>query len=184
MNELITIVEDEDDIRALVSAGLRRERFRVQDDLDASPGDVDRHLRAYEVCSYRFYIEKRTPEELTKIPGCEDMTVPFGPVPYTYMQAVADISLGGNWKSADFPVLVVYGTSSPVTTAHQSRYLADLINRLHPGRATYVEIPGMSHDLAHYESQQAFMNRDPASRHPFDTALIDAMMNWLPPLIG
>ena len=31
MNELITIVEDEDDIRALVSAGLRKERFRVQE---------------------------------------------------------------------------------------------------------------------------------------------------------
>jgi two-component system phosphate regulon response regulator PhoB len=31
MNELITIVEDEDDIRALVCAGLRRERFRVRE---------------------------------------------------------------------------------------------------------------------------------------------------------
>src|SRR5271157_4170151 len=31
MNELITIVEDEDDIRALVSAGLRKERFRVRE---------------------------------------------------------------------------------------------------------------------------------------------------------
>ena len=34
MNELITIVEDEDDIRALVTAGLRRERFRVQEFTD------------------------------------------------------------------------------------------------------------------------------------------------------
>jgi len=160
------------------------ERYRAQDGLDAPPDEVDRDVRAYEVCSYRFYIEKQTPEELAKISGCERMTVPFGPVPYTYMQAVADISLGGNWKTADFPVLVVYGTSSPVSTAHQSRYLADLINRLHPGRATYVEIPGMSHDLAHYESQQAFVNRAPGSVHPFDTALIDAMMKWLTPLIG
>jgi len=31
MNELITIVEDEDDIRALVSAGLKKERFRVRE---------------------------------------------------------------------------------------------------------------------------------------------------------
>jgi DNA-binding response OmpR family regulator len=31
MNELIAIVEDEDDIRALVSAGLKRERFRVRE---------------------------------------------------------------------------------------------------------------------------------------------------------
>jgi DNA-binding response OmpR family regulator len=31
MNELIAIVEDEDDIRALVSAGLKRERYRVKE---------------------------------------------------------------------------------------------------------------------------------------------------------
>lgn len=31
MNELIAIVEDEDDIRALVSAGLKKERFRVRE---------------------------------------------------------------------------------------------------------------------------------------------------------
>ena len=160
------------------------ERYRVQDGLISPPDEVDRDVRAYAVCSYRFYVEKQPPEELAKIPGCERMTAPFGPVPYAYMQAVADISLGANWKSADFPVLVVYGTSSPVTTAHQSRYLADLINRLHPGRATYVEIPGMSHDLAHYESPQAFVNRAPGSVHRFDTALIDAVMKWLTPLIG
>jgi DNA-binding response OmpR family regulator len=34
MNELIAIVEDEDDIRALVSAGLARERFRVREYAD------------------------------------------------------------------------------------------------------------------------------------------------------
>ncbi len=34
MNELITIVEDEDDIRALVSAGLKKERFRVREYAD------------------------------------------------------------------------------------------------------------------------------------------------------
>jgi DNA-binding response OmpR family regulator len=34
MNELITIVEDEDDIRALVSASLKKERFRIREFAD------------------------------------------------------------------------------------------------------------------------------------------------------
>jgi DNA-binding response OmpR family regulator len=34
MNELITIVEDEDDIRSLVTAGLKKERFRVREYAD------------------------------------------------------------------------------------------------------------------------------------------------------
>jgi two-component system alkaline phosphatase synthesis response regulator PhoP len=34
MNELVAVVEDEDDIRALVGAGLKRERFRVREFAD------------------------------------------------------------------------------------------------------------------------------------------------------
>jgi len=153
------------------------ERFRVQRGLSAKPDEVDRAAREYELCSHRFYVEKQRPDELAKTPGCEAMTAPFGPVPYTYMQAVADISLGKQWKYADFPVLVVYGTASPVTTAHQSRYLVELINRFHPNRATYVEVPGMGHDLAKYESQQEYMER--TAPHAFHSGLIEVMLTWI-----
>ena len=70
-----------------------------------------------------------------------------------------------------------------MTTAHQSRYLAELINRFHPGRATYTEVPGMGHDLARYESQQDYIGRVPAD-HPFHTGLIEVMMTWRDALLG
>jgi pimeloyl-ACP methyl ester carboxylesterase len=160
------------------------ERSRVQHGLREPPDEVDRSLRQYEVCSHRFYVEKQRPEDLAGVPGCDDMTAPFGLVPYAYMQAVADISLGKQWKGAGFPVLVVYGTASPVTTAHQSRYLAQLINRFRPGTATYAEVPGMGHDLARYESRLDYLDRDPAAPHPFHTGLIDVMMAWIDSLLG
>ncbi len=160
------------------------ERSRVQHALRALPDEVDRAVREYEVCSHRFYNAKERPEDLAKIPGCENMTAPFGPVPYTYMQAVADISLGKQWKEADFPVLVVYGTASPVTTAHQCRYLAGLINRFHPGRATYAEVPGMGHDLARYQSQLEYIERAAGAPHPFHTGLIEVMMDWNDSVLG
>jgi pimeloyl-ACP methyl ester carboxylesterase len=160
------------------------ERSRVQHGLHAQPDEVDRAVREYEVCSHRFYVEKVRPDDLAGTPGCENMTVPFGAVPYTFMQAVADISLGKQWKEADFPVLVVYGTASPVTTPHQSHYLVELINRFHPGRASYAEVPGMGHDLARYESQSDYFDRAPGSTHPFHTGLIEVMMNWVDALLG
>lgn len=154
------------------------ERHRVQIGLHALPDVVDRSASQYEICSHRFYIEKQTAEQLAKVPGCETMIFPFGLVPHTFMQAVADISLGKGWKSANFPVLVIYGTASPVTTARQSRALAELINRFRPGTATYVEIEGMGHDLARWESQRAYLDRAPG-QHPFHTGLIEVMMDWL-----
>ena len=155
------------------------ERLRVQAALTGkAPDAVDAEVREYTGCSYRFYLGKETPEQLDQTPVCRGFTAPFGGTPYTYMQAVADISLGRQWKQADFPVLVVYGTGSPVTTAHQSRYLAELINRLHPGRATYVEVPGMGHDLNRYASQEEYMQRG-NTPHTFHTGLIEVMMAWL-----
>jgi hypothetical protein len=158
------------------------ERARVQAVLRLAPDQTDREVREYEVCSHRFYIDKHKPDELAK-EGCSDVLLPFGNVPYTYMQAVADISLGKQWKAADFPVLVVYGTASPVTTAAQSRYLADMINRMHPGRATYVEVAGMSHDLGRYESQRAYVERGSAAG-PFHTGLVDVIVKWMEGVAG
>jgi hypothetical protein len=91
------------------------------------------------------------------------------------MQSVGDISLGQQWKGGEFPVLVIYGTASPVTTAHQSRYLAELINRWRPGRAKYVEVAGMGHDLARYGS----MAESVQGRGEFHPGLMDVVFGWL-----
>jgi uncharacterized protein len=129
------------------------ERVRLQMSLgNAPPDEVERSVREYEACSHKFFVEKEKPEELLKRPGCARVLEPLAAVPSTYMQAIQDINLGAQWKNVDVPVLVIYGTSSSVTTARQNQYLAETINRLHPGRATYVEVPGMGHDFARYES--------------------------------
>lgn len=155
------------------------ERHRLQQMLSGDPADeVERRARQYDKCSYRFYVMKETPEQLAKT-GCETLLTPFGTVPYTYMQAVADINVAAQWKNADMPVLVVFGTSSPVTTAYQNRYLATVINSFHPGRAAYVEVPRMSHDFARYESMAEYLQRDPAKPHPFHEGLLEVVLPWL-----
>lgn len=150
-----------------------------------TPEEVDRVVREYEPCSHRFYIEKEKPDTLTRTQACKDFLQPFGAVPYSYMQAVADIGLGKQWRNADFPVLVIYRLASPVTTAHQNRYLADLINSMHPGRATYREVQEMSHDLHHWASPQEYMmNRSKANAcHPFQEGLFAVMMPRLEKLV-
>jgi pimeloyl-ACP methyl ester carboxylesterase len=161
------------------------ERSRVQKALAGNmPDAVDRAIREYGTCSYRFFVEKMKPDELLKTPACSSVLTPFAPVPYTYMQAVADISLGEQWKTADFPVLVIYGTASPVTTARQNRYLAELINRWHPGLATYAEVPGMGHDLARYASPAEYTAESAGGKHPFHTGLLDIILPWIEGLLA
>jgi pimeloyl-ACP methyl ester carboxylesterase len=162
------------------------ERTRVQQALSGKdPEAVDRAVREYEACSHRFFVEKLRPEELLKEEACRAVMAPLATVPYTYMQAVGDISLGKQWKGTNFPVLVVYGTASPVTTAHQNRYLAEMINRYHAGRATYAEVPGMGHDLGRYESQKDYLERaGSAVQHPFHMGLIAEITKWMDAVLG
>jgi len=126
------------------------ERVRAQAGARVKPDEVDREVREYEPRSHRFYVEKMRPEELLKWPECGKVLAPLDAAgaPYPYMQSVADISLGKQWRGGDFPVLVIYGTGSLVTSARQSKYLVETINRWRPGRASYLEIPGMKHDFS------------------------------------
>jgi len=46
------------------------------------------------------------------------------------------------------PVLVLHGTTDTIMSASDSRAISDIVNRAHPGRATYAEIQDADHLLA------------------------------------
>lgn len=139
---------------------------------------IERQARRNEVCLHYFYVEKETPESLLKRDaGCRDILVPG--VPYTYLQQVADLDLAAQWRKLDMPVLVIYGTSDGATSANESHYLVSMINSFHPGRATYVEIPGMAHILNTSPSRGQFL-RDHGGPHPqLHPAILPTLENWL-----
>lgn len=156
------------------------ERVRLQAALRGTAYDeVDRIVREYEACSHRFFVEKQAPEVLRRTPACAAVLDPLASVPATYMQQVADINLPRQWRRIDAPVLVVHGTASPVTTASEGRYLAEVINSFHPGRARYVEVPGMGHDLARYASPREYLQRREGAPPPFHEGLLDVVCGWL-----
>jgi pimeloyl-ACP methyl ester carboxylesterase len=93
---------------------------------------------------------------------------------------VAAVNLPELWKGIDIPVLVIYGTSDPLTSADESRYLLNMINSFHPGRSTYVEIAGMSH---HFDKQPTQADALRALRSgkdgEFDSAVLAEIENWV-----
>lgn len=147
-------------------------------DLGKPYDEVERSQRVFEQCLHRFYVEKLAPAELLKSdPRCSDMLV--GGVPHTYLQQVGDLNLSEYWKKLDVPVLVTYGTNDPATTAADSRYLADMINSFHPGRATYREIDGMSHVLNVATSKRDFLLNGPGPNAKLSPAFMQIVEDWL-----
>lgn len=142
--------------------------------------EADRFVRLTERCQHSFLIDKQTPEQVVKTsPECKDSVNTFG-VSATYLQQIADLDLAVEWKKVDVPVLVTYGTSDPATWAEESRYLAEMINSFHPGRATYIELPGMGHGLDLVPSKRAWLEAVRKHEHgPFDREFLDRIDAWI-----
>ena len=159
------------------------ENVRRQSALLGEPLDrVDAEVRAHAVCASHFFLQHEPAEQVTQqSEQCADMIRSYAGVPSVYMQQIGDLSLAKQWKNADMPVLVLYGTSDPATSADESQYLVELINSFHPGRATYLEIPGMGHDFARYDSQREFLTRrkEPNKPHRYDDEVVIVLLRWL-----
>lgn len=157
------------------------ENARRQMRLVGRPYDeIDRFAREHQKCQFRFFFEKQMPEQIVKAePECKEHVQTFG-VAYTYLQQIADLDPAVEWKKVDVPVLVTYGTSDPTTSADENRYLAEIINSFHPGRATYIELPGMGHGLDRSPSQRAWLEAIRKHQHgEFDREFLDKVAAWL-----
>jgi pimeloyl-ACP methyl ester carboxylesterase len=156
---------------------VRRQSALVGEPLDQVDADVQAHAK----CGYHFFLQHETADEVAKLGNqCREMIASYSGVPYPYLQQIGDISLAKQWKQIDAPVLVIYGTSDPATSADEGQYLVDIVNSFHPGRATYAEIPGMGHDFGRYSSQAEFLSRrNSPTAHPFDDELLAVVLAWL-----
>jgi pimeloyl-ACP methyl ester carboxylesterase len=145
---------------------------------------IEREVRTTERCQYRFLVLKQTPQQVLKdAPDCANSVNTFG-VSYTYLQQIADLDLAAEWKKVDVPVLVTWGTSDPTTTAEENKYLVDMINSFHPGRASFAEFPGMGHGLDLAPSPRAWLENMRKGEHgKFNTEFLDRVDGWMKRLI-
>lgn len=141
---------------------------------------VDKYVRTVERCQHRFAVEKQTPYQIVKdAPECKESVDTFS-ASYTYLQQIADLDLAAEWKKVDVPVLVTWGTSDPTTSADENRYLAEMINSFHPGRATYAEFADMGHGLDRWTSQRAWLEGIRKQQHTeFETEFLVRVEEWL-----
>lgn len=141
---------------------------------------VEETVRTAARCQYHFFMEKQAPEQILKnYPECKYSVHIFG-VSATYLQQIGDLDLAAEWKKTDVPVLVTWGTSDPLTSVEESRYLTDMINSFHPSRATYQEFDGMGHDLTLWPSQKAFLESLGKKQHAeFDAQFLERIGDWL-----
>lgn len=143
--------------------------------------EVEAFARTNLQCLALFYLQGLSEADVVKAqPDCRDDLPSQAGMPATYFRDVARVNLAEEWKRSDVPVLVTYGTSDPLTSQEESKYLVNMINSFHPGHATYEEFDHMSH---HFDQQpdkvQALRSLGDKHNGAYDASFVPRIEQWM-----
>lgn len=145
-----------------------------------APDSVELVMRRKIDCGFHFLVER---ESRATLLAREPQCVPSISYPASdeYMQAAASHDPATAWKAVTQPVLLLYGSADFITSHDEHVALAAAINRMHPGQATFAEVPEMDHYLAHEASQQAsYDDPTPGLSRPYDGRTLEPVLAaWL-----
>jgi pimeloyl-ACP methyl ester carboxylesterase len=138
----------------------------------------------------RFHVEyllgRKTPERIARerpelagvwesIRGGAEAPPHYGR-PYAWHWQAAGTDFLEAWTKVEAPVLVIYGEHDQFESRHGHGLIADTLNRLRPGSATFVEVPGADHEIELYGSaEDAYAYRNPTVRRE---VLLKPLIDW------
>jgi len=128
---------------------LENERVRLTT-AGKSPAEVNDAVKAFTQFYNLYLIQRQKPGAiLRQHPEWKSLWYdsPDGQYgrPASFYQQLQALNLGQAWQQVDVPVLVIHGSADTIMSRADSFAIAEIVNQAHPGRARYVEIPGMDH---------------------------------------
>ena len=157
-------------------ANLRRQ-LRLQ---DLPPDSVEGEMQLKTSCGFALLEQKQSRATIiAREPRCAPFVV--YPASDEYMQTVSAYPPAKAWRNVHAPALVMYGTSDFITSQAEHLMLAQDIDAMHPGAATYADIPELDHYLSRQASQRASI-RDSTpglSRAYYGATLEPVLDRWL-----
>lgn len=115
-----------------------------------SPAEVTAGVKAFTEFYQLYLIQGMTPGKVvSQHPDWSSFwyDTPDGQYgrPAAFYQQLQSLNLAEAWQQVAVPVLVMHGTSDTIMSDTDARAIAESVNRLHPGAARYVEVPGADH---------------------------------------
>ena len=132
---------------------LENERVRLTMDKKLSAAEINDAMRVFTDFYSLYLIHRMSPGEIiAHHPEWKGLWYDASDGQYgrpaAFYQQLQDLNLGKVWQEVDAPVLVLHGTSDTIMSRSDSRAISDIVNRAHPGHATYAEIQDADHLLA------------------------------------
>jgi len=135
-----------------------------------SPAEVNTAMKAFTEF-YELYLAKgMTPGEvIAKHPEWKSLWYdkPDGQYgrPAAFYQQLQALNLGELWQNVSAPVLVIRGGADDIMSRADAEAIAQIVNQVHPGRARYVQIDGMTHGFTVHDK--------------FYDPIVPEILNWI-----
>ena len=139
-----------------------------------APADIHDEMRLRAKFQYEYLFEGRHPDDVAQ--DNPDMARIRSDIlgmgtsdqygrPYAWHQQAARHNFLAAWAQLDAQVLVIFNEFDQFETRHGHQLIADIVNRLRPGTATFVARPNIGHSDNRYstiEDAYAFESGTPA----------------------
>lgn len=130
---------------------LEHERRRLARASDA-PGEINRKMRLFSRFYDLYLNQGMTPgdvvaahQEMKEI-WYDQPDHQYGR-PAKYYQQLQQLNLEAAWEEVNAPVLAGHGEDDWIMSRDDVVRIAEIVNKNHPGTATYIDVPKSDHDL-------------------------------------
>ncbi len=126
---------------------------------EVAPSDIHQQLLERSKFQYEYLVAGRHPdaiaEESAAMAKVRNDTLGLAKTdhygrPFVWHQQAAKQNFLAAWAAIEAPVLVIFNTFDQFETRHGHKLIADTVNRLRPGTATYLERPNIGHSDNRY----------------------------------
>ncbi len=153
---------------------------------DVAPADIHDEILNRARFHYEYLVSGRHPDEVAAddeaMRAVRNDVLGLGETdhygrPFAWHQQIARHNFLAAWAEVDAPVLVIFNEFDQFEARHGHRLIADTVNRLRPGTATYIERPGIGHSDNRYPTIEAAYTREGGEAAWQEAANI--MLAWL-----
>lgn len=153
---------------------------------EVAPEDIHDEMIRRAKFHYEYLINDRDPDEIAEdseamalarngIRGMED-GAHYGR-PYAWHQQAAKKNFLAAWAALEAPVLVIYNEFDQFEAQYGHQVVADMVNRLRPGTATFVVQKNIGHSNSRFATvEDAYVWRD---GEPAWEQTADVIVGWL-----
>jgi uncharacterized protein len=163
------------------------ENFRRQAELLGRPAAaIDRQARADATLMTRLYADHLTPREvLEKYTDLRERVEAIFPDGRTlggrgpaFFEQLAAKDPGGAWESFEGHALALWGRADFVSNEDDHALIARIVNRVHPGRGTFLPLDGIDHGFLKAASRLESITRV-GRPGEFNPAVLETCRGWV-----